>query len=132
MDRNALAAQVLETLRNIAMTDVTELVQVEDGQLVLRNTDDISPHRRAAIAAIEKGTGGIKVKFYDRLKALELLGKYLGLFDGQTPAGEENSTLLQDIVASTKEVIATHDLPEIQQAAAAGHDLVESAGSDGA
>ena len=129
MNQKALAEEVLDKLRAIAMTDVTELVQVRDGQLVLQDTDALDANGRAAIASLEKGTGGIKIKFYDRLKALELLGKYLGLFENQAPAGDSESTLLQEIIASTKEVIDTHDLPEIQQTAAAGHDLVESAGS---
>ena len=125
MDRNALADEVLRKLRAIAMTDVTALLQVENGQLLLKDTAQLDPDGQAAIASMEKGTGGIKVKFYDRLKALELLGKYLCLFEQQPPAGPRKSTLLQEIVASTKEVIDTHDLPEIQQATAAGHDLVE-------
>ena len=129
MDRNTLAEQVLDTLQKIAMTDVTELVQVENGQLVVHDTAALDPACRAAIASIEKTAGSIKVKFYDRLKALELLGKYLSLFDGQAPAGKEDSTLLQEIINSTKEVIDTYDLPEIQQTAVAGHDLVESAGA---
>ena len=130
MDRNTLAEDVLRKLRAIAMTDVTDLVQVENGQLVLKDTAQLTPDGQAAIAAMEKGTGGIKVKFYDRLKALELLGKYLGLFDSPAPVGQTESTLLQEILESTKEVIHTHDLPEIQQATAAGHDLVEQAQPD--
>ena len=129
MDQKALAEEVLSRLRAIALTDVTQLVQVVDGQLVLQDTDALDANGRAAIASLEKGTAGIKVKFYDRLKALELLGKYLGLFEPQAPTGDSESTLLQDIIASTKEVIDTHDLPEIQQAAAADHDMVESTGA---
>ena len=129
MDQKALAEEVLSKLRAIAMTDVTQLVQVVDGQLVLQDTDTLDANGRAAIASLEKGTAGLKVKFYDRLKALELLGKYLGLFEQQIPASDAQSTLLQDIIASTREVIDTHDLPEIQQAAAAGNDMVESAGA---
>ena len=129
-DKKALSEAVLSKLRDIAMTDATELVQVSDGQLVLKDTHALDPAHRAAIASVEKSAGGIRVKFYDRLKALELLGKHLGLFEGSEPVSDQSSTLLQDIINSTREVIASHDLPEIQQAAAACHDLVEQAGSE--
>lgn len=122
------AKDVLAQIRAIAMADVTELVQVEDGQLVIRSTKELSGELRNAICSVEKSAGSLKVKFYDKLKALELLGKMLGLFDRQGSVGDDDNNLLETILESTKEVIPTHDLPEIQQAAAAGDDMVEQTG----
>lgn len=119
------AQEVLAQIRAIAMADVTQLTQVENGELVIRSTKDLSPQLRAAICSVEKSAGSLKVKFYDKLKALELLGKFLGLFDRQGDDREDDPDLLAEILQSTKEVIPTNDLPEIQQAAAAGNDLVE-------
>jgi hypothetical protein len=65
------------------------------------------------------------VKFYDKLKALELLGKALGAFECSTHLQQENN-LLEAIVSSTGGEVCVDDLPEIQQTAAAGDDLVES------
>ncbi len=122
---NHSAEAVLAQICAIALADVTQVVRVEDGQPVLRPVQELTSDQRASIASIEKGTGGIKIKFYDKLKALELLCKCFGLFDGASRPQEADSPLLQAIVESTKEVIATNDLPEIQQAATAGDDLVE-------
>ena len=36
----------------------------------------------AAVASIKAGTKGIEVKLYDKLRALELLGKIYGVFGG--------------------------------------------------
>lgn len=119
------AHEVLAQIRAIAMADVTELTQVEDGQLVIRSTGELSPQLRSAICSVEKSAGSLKVKFYDKLKALELLGKYLGLFDRQGSVCDDGADLLGEILRSTEEVIPTHDIPEIQQAAAAGNDMVE-------
>ena len=33
------------------------------------------------ISGIKEGREGVEVKMYDRLKALELLGRHLGMFD---------------------------------------------------
>lgn len=121
------AEEILQQLHAIATADVTGLLQIRDGQLTVSDTAGLSPSLRAAIAAIEKTAGGIKVKFYDKLKALELLGKCTGLFDGSLqPPGE--SPLLEALLTATGEVMQTHDIPEAEQAAAAGDDLVESTG----
>lgn len=120
--------QVFDQIRAIATADVTELVSVKDGQLLVADTDKLTPDQRRAISAIEKAPGGIKVKFYDKLKALEILCKCMGLFEPSPDTGQDTDALLRAINDSTKEVIGTDDLPEIQQAAAAGHDMVESAG----
>ena len=119
------AQEVLGQIRAIAMADATQLTQVENGELVIRSTGELPDELRCAICSVEKSGGSLKVKFYDKLKALELLGKILGLFDRQGGDADDDRDLLTEILQSTKEVIPTDDLPEIQQAAAAGDDMVE-------
>lgn len=118
------AEEILYQLRAIAMADVTGVLQVQDGSLEIRSTEQLPRQLRCAIASVEKSTGGIKVKFYDKLKALELLGKYLGLFDGSGADTGGESPLLEAILQATKEV-SEDDLERLQQQAAADHDLVE-------
>ncbi len=120
--------QILGQLRAIALAKTTDLLSVREGQLEIRPTGELDAELCAAIASMEKSAGGIKVKFYDKLKALELLGKAVGLFDRQPAAPPGDSPLLQAILDSTKEAIPTHDIQELQQAAAAGDDLVEQTG----
>lgn len=78
-------------------------------------TDELPPDKRAAIAGIEETKNGIKVSSHDKVRALELIGKHLGMFDGKnaTAAGNENN-LLDAIVQSAGEDIETDDLPEVQ------------------
>lgn len=120
------AQQLLFQLQAIATVDTTELLQVEGGGLMVKDTRELTPSQRAAIASIEKSTGGIKLKLYDKLKALELLCKLLGLGEGGLAPAD--ASLLQAIQSATGEVIDTYDLPEFQQTAEAGHVLVEPAG----
>ena len=63
------------------------------------------------------------------MKALELLGKYMGMFEGKDDGEENRNNLLEAILAATQEEVETDDIPEIQQAADACRDLVEQAGS---
>ena len=122
------ASGILEELWAIAMARATDYMCVRDGALEIRSTGELTPEQSAAIASIERSAGGLKVKFYDKLKALELLGKYLGLFETRAAwADGQDTNLLQAILEATEKEVSTDDLPELQQAAAAGDDLVEQA-----
>lgn len=74
-------ADVLQTLRDIAFSDYTEYIWIEDGQVRVKDTRLLTPGQRAAIAGIKDGGKGIELKLHDKQKALELLVKYLGFFD---------------------------------------------------
>lgn len=115
------AEEILCQLRAIALADVTKLVTVKDGAYQVADTTKIPEELRQAISSVEKSTGGIKVKFYDKLKALELLGKYLGLFDGTAESAGEESPLLAAILRTT----GGGATGETEQQAASGNDLVE-------
>lgn len=121
-DENKLSRQVLEELVAIGFARVTDYFFVRDGQILLK--EPVAEQAGAVIASMENGTKGIKVKCYDKLKALELLGKHLGLFDKKEASKPAQNNLLQAILEASREEVDICDLPEVQQAAAAGHDVV--------
>lgn len=121
--------RVVEELAAIGFARATNFLCVSDGELTIRSTDTLSKADQAAIASVERSTTGIKLKFYDKMKALELLGKYMGMFDGSAGEPEKENNLLEAILAATQEEVETDDLPEIQQAADDRHDLVEPTGA---
>ena len=62
-------------------------------------TDNLCPDKQAAIAGIKEGRNGIEVKLNDKVKALELLGRHLGMWNDKLQLGgdvEINVSLVDD------------------------------------
>ena len=114
---------VVRELMAIGFARVTNILEVRDGETVLKEEADC-----AAVANLEASPKGVKVKFYDKLKALELLGKHLGMFAGTGPQAEDNNLLEAILRATGEEEI--YDLQPIQHQTADGDDLVEPAESE--
>ena len=89
--------KIVEELEAIAFARATDILQVRDGETLLK---DGCPS--AAIANLETTAKGVKVKFYDKLKALELLGKHMGMFAGTGMEPEENN-LLESVLQAIQE-----------------------------
>ena len=123
-----LTEKIRRELTAIAFANTADYITVEDGTLRFRDWTDLSGQQLAAVAGVEKSSTGLKLKLYDKMKALELLGKMLGLFEGGIPKTEENN-LLEAILAASEGEVTTVDLPEVQQTANHRHDLVEQAES---
>ena len=105
--------RVIEELAAIAFARAPEYLTVEKGEVKLR--EDLKPLQRAAVASIERSTTGIKVKFYDKMKALELLGKHFGLFESREEPGEaKTNNLLEAILQATGQEVDTDDVSELQ------------------
>jgi phage terminase small subunit len=73
--------RILDTLEAIAFSDYTDYIWIEEGQVRVRDSRDLSPAQRSAIAGIKDSGKGVELKLHDKQKALELLAKYLGLFE---------------------------------------------------
>ena len=82
----------------------TEITQ----DLVLDEIGKVAFHEAADYAESE-------LKYSSKLRALELLGKHLGMFDGKNAKQDKpENNLLEVIAERTEEDLDTDDLPEIQ------------------
>ncbi len=72
---------ILQALRSIAFSDFTDYIQVENGEVRVKDTCLLTDGQRSAIAGIKDTGKGVEIKLHDKQKALELLVKYLGFFE---------------------------------------------------
>lgn len=93
------ADRVLQELAAIAFADRTKIAAIqESGEVAFTPTDKLSDDVKKTISGIEHGKYGIKVSTCDKIKALELLGKHIGLFaDNVKLTGEMGVTIVDDI-----------------------------------
>lgn len=93
--------KVLKELDNLAFADRTELVQYNSaGEVIITPTEELSSNQRKLVAGIEQGLYGTKIRLYDKLKALELYSRILGLTNGlseDSAALEKAKELLEGI-----------------------------------
>ena len=72
------ADRVMIELARIAFADITDVIQIKDGDVTVRDTEELTEGQRAAIASIEKTKDGLKVRMHAKAQALESLAKHFG------------------------------------------------------
>ena len=110
---------IIAELASIAFADRTEIAKVvkkpiknfdgefiidENGEIIeeptveVAPTDAISNASKKCISGVKMGRNGIEVTTYDKVKALELLGKHFGAFvDKKAEQTETGVQIIDDI-----------------------------------
>ncbi|WP_349947331.1 terminase small subunit [Lacrimispora sp. BS-2] len=96
---------VLKELAKIGFADVTDFVTIENKGILrvvqVKTTDEMPGDKMGAIAGIKEGANGIEIKLNDKGKALELIGRHLGMFKDKlevSGALETEKTKLDDLI----------------------------------
>ena len=98
-ERNSLTEDmIINELKCIAFSkgsDYTKLIKrtVDNYEIdVAENvpTDELTETQKKAISCIENTKYGVKVSTYDKVKALELLGKHIGMFRDKVDISAED------------------------------------------
>lgn len=107
---NADYARVVEKKMQTEVDGMLVDVLGEDGKPIMYRTvepvltDELTEEQKRALAVIKKGRYGLEVKSFDKVRALELLGKHLGIFTEKIEANVNDTTRseLQELLAQRK------------------------------
>ncbi len=97
---NVNKESVIREMARLAFSDLSHYFD-KNGNITLEDFKKLTPDQTAALADVRqvqtKDGPMIRVKLYDKLKALELLGRYLNLF-----AADESSKININIIQAIK------------------------------
>lgn len=122
--------KVIQELANVAFSNGTDFAQIVEKEyeeniydkegncigtkpkkykcLELTNTKDLTEQQKSAIAGIKQTANGIEIKTNDKVKALELLGRHLGIFNDKLDVNvkekEEKKNAISDILNQMQDV----------------------------
>ena len=75
---------VVEELAKIAFANIDDYVEIDDSaganKVVVKPTREVPEDKISAVSSIKQGPNGIEVKLHDKVRALENLGRHLGMF----------------------------------------------------
>ena len=98
---------VVKELAAIAFARATDYAEVKSGTVRIKDTNALSDQQIGAIAGIKEGANGIEIKLNDKEKALELLGRHLGMWndklDINAPALDDSLKEMEDYFERLKE-----------------------------
>lgn len=106
--------RVLAELAAIAFANGADYAHVTDpyGAVEFTPTAKLTDDQRRAIASIKQGQTGTEVKTYDKLRALELLGKHMGLFSDSAGVQTREKNNLLDAIQGVE--VDTDGIPEAE------------------
>lgn len=93
--------RVVQELAAIAFARATDYAEVRyngvNSVVVIKPTAELSDEQICAIAGIKEGANGIEIKLNDKEKALELLGRHLGMWNDKLDvAGDMDMKIVVD------------------------------------
>ena len=98
---------VVKELAAIGFSKATDYVTIRGGAVIVKDTDALTEDQIRAIAGIKEGANGIEIKLNDKEKALELLGRHLGMWkdklDINAPALDDSLKEMEDYFERLKE-----------------------------
>ena len=119
--------QVVKELARIAFADMGEFATWEPNGLRLRDSGELTPDVLAAVAEVGETVGEktntLRFKLHDKVKALALLGKHLGMFADRV----EHSGRVEHAHAHVLAAASEEDLRALIQAAVADSPALPAA-----
>lgn len=104
-------AKLKKMKRNLPIYQEGEIVDYKEEEytgIEFTPTDELTEEQKKALSGIKKGKFGLEVNSCDKVRALELLGRHLGIFNDKLDVNvkekEEKKNAISDILNQMKSV----------------------------
>lgn len=97
IDERVNPRRILLELEAAAFSDITDFAAVEQGAFAVRDSADWPAGASRAVAGLHEGVRGVELKLYDKTKALEILGKAVGVFGRDGAHGGPTNGMPEEI-----------------------------------
>lgn len=105
--------QVVQELASLGFANLTDFIELnESREIQLKSLEDIPTDKLKALSSLEVSKNGLKVKLYDKIRALETLGRYTGLLDTKPELSVHVNNIFEALNAMPDEDFT--DIPEVQ------------------
>lgn len=98
---------VIKELAAIAFAKATDYAEIKNDIVLIKDTEGLSDTQISAIAGIKQGRTGVEIKLCSKEKALELIGRHLGMWndklDIKTPAIDDSIKEMEAYFEQLKE-----------------------------
>lgn len=107
-DRAVVKAEdIIAEYKAIAFANGTDFAEIIGNSVQLKDTSELDEEKKKAISSIKTTKFGINVRTHDKMKALEMLSKYVGLLDNKDENQKEPPTININVVdnSNLKEIM---------------------------
>lgn len=101
--------KVLNEIAAVAFASATDFVHVKKGTVVIDDTDGLEEKVKKAIVTIKEGKNGIEVGMANKMQALEMLGRHLGMFKDKLEVSRPTNEITDEIDAYIQERMKAND-----------------------
>lgn len=102
-DHMELTRNLLAEYSKIAFSNIADVAEVRKGFAFYKEWSDIPDHVKACISEVSQTDSGLRVKYHDKLKALDSMSRVLGLFQEPLKQKEGHQSLIERLANEERE-----------------------------
>jgi phage terminase small subunit len=107
-------SDVIDELRNIAFSDITQVISFSASKAKVKSSRKLTEDAKKTIASVSQTQNGLTVKMHDKVKALELLGRYLNIFTDRVEVEGRGLGLILNMNAPAAEKCEDSECVEVE------------------
>lgn len=100
---------VIDELKAIAFAKATDFAEVKGNYVRIKDTDILEDDTKKAIVGIKEGRNGIEISMANKMQALEMLGRHLGMFKDKLEISKPTGEITEEIDKYIKEKAMAND-----------------------